>query len=432
MTQAASLASALRQCKKQQAQIDQLSNELEYYKHLSEHLFSEMNAMKCLLAGLHVGDTFDPLLYDAKVDQLTKAKIVEQRRLFLGVDNIEELWSQVKEYLSEGKRGPKATFSRLEQLAVTLIWMRRGFPKAVLSAMCCMSDTRINDIVTDVYLKLQFWVKRMVRLPEIEDWSLSTPQIFRKSYPNTLFFFVDGTILEIFQSNLMVVNRDFWNPKHKIVSITFTILVTPDGRIVYVSQTYPGKHHDRKVWFDSGINQALVKKYWRTMLKLKAQEDAPILAIGGDKGYIGLVIPEQWRLYITKSAAKVADDIESRSWDDVKKPRVNMQDCSVTEKEGLQSTTHHFMIGKVEGKMQQYPGGLAEHRSMVERTFADLKDWQLLHNRYFTTESYKGSVEPVILLVCALTNFIKDTSIQLYLRPHFSDGFFRCWGRIFF
>jgi hypothetical protein len=408
-------------------QIEQLSRDLETSQSLLQQIKLEMSPMSCLLAILHIGDSYTPLAQNDSIEPLYKTKIAEERILWLGIDNFEELWNDTLRNKEYERRGPPSKFSRMEQLAITLIWIRRGFPKSVLATMCGLSDRRIDAIVSEIVDDLQTWTSKMLQLPEIDFWRHCTPPSFQETFPNTLLFFVDGTILPLFHSQVTEFNKAHWNPKHKILSISFTILVTPNGRVVFVSEPYPGKWHDRKVWYRSGINEALVKKYFRQMLDLRAENDGPILAIGGDKGYLGLIFPEQWRLYITKSVPNAAESEELSGFSQVKHEDKISDNIKIHVLAGDQRKTHSFAVGKVRREMQMYPKHLAKFRSTVERSIGTIKDWQLLQNRYFTSNTYITSISPVIRIVCALLNLNIDRSLQLYLVPHLSQSFFRLW-----
>jgi hypothetical protein len=370
-----------------------------------------IEAVRCIFKDLHIGDDFPGVAQDLYLNNADKEKIYGKRLLLLGVTHFEELWNEVERYMRVPERGPRGTFSPKEKLVIALLWMRRGFPKVLLAVMCSLTNARIGTILDEVCEDLADWAKSMVELPSIDDWQHSLTEDFQKDFPNTLLFFFDGTALRVFNSELMAVNRGNWSPKHRIVAVTFTILVTPDGRIVFVSPLYPGKLRDRKVWFESGINKALVEKYWRLMLDLRENQNTPILAIGGDKGYMGLVLPELWRLYITKSAIKGADKEEAFGWDDIRQVKRIHQVIKITTNDGNRETSHSFSIGLVNPEMQVYPQFLAHYRSEVERTFAEVKEWQLLSNRHFTSNSMKGNADLVLLIVCALINFNRDNSI---------------------
>jgi hypothetical protein len=401
---------------------------LEHQAFLDKKL-ENMRAMDVILRDLHVGDGLVPLVQDGNVTPREMEKIFEERLLWLGVRNFETLWNDVRPYLRVASRGPKPTFSLMQELAITLIWIRRGFGKGELATICGLSNTSITNIVTKICEDLQFWAYTWVKLPNLDEWQRSTPKDFMRFFPNTLLFFVDGTVLQIYRSDMLHINRDHWNPKHKIVSITFTILITPDGKIVFASEPYPGKTHDRKVWYQSGINQQLVETYGILMEKLRRQENVPTLAIGGDKGYIGLIMPQLWKLYITKSAKKVDSEEKANSWDDVKSPSSETKNLTVPLTSSDKSPSSTFQIGKVSQEMQSYPTGLAQFRSMVERTIAEVKDFNLLENRSFTTDYMSGQVTRVIQLACALVNFNKENSIEFYLVVHCFDRFFCRWRR---
>lgn len=213
-------------------------------------------------------------------------------------------------------------------------------------------------------------------------------------------FFVDGTVLEMHTPEILSMKRGFYNPKHKIASHTFTILVTEDGKIVNVTKTYPGNTHDRKMFFKEKLGEQLIEAYGEEMSKKERGEvGAWNLAVGGDKGYPGIMFPADWTLYITKSGETSG---EPGDWDDTTK-------IDETDKfrryVDFDEVEHSFKIWKTTtANGHYYNGALAVFRSVVERTFAWVKDWAALSNLYFTSGSPE-TLELGIDAICALVNY---------------------------
>jgi hypothetical protein len=79
--------------------------------------------------------------------------------------------------------------------------------------------------------------------------------------------------------------REMFGAKNGATAWTFFIVVTPRGRIVYVSDVDGASNTDGTQWKKSGCCEALVAKYG---------SDSKFI-IGGDKGYVHASPPAGWQ-----------------------------------------------------------------------------------------------------------------------------------------
>lgn len=198
-----------------------------------------------------------------------------------------------------------------------------------------------------------------VQLLDVADWQACHPQNLQEAYKKVLFYFVDGTVVGVGESGDPDVNRDTWNTKHQIHAFAFFVLVAPNGRIVYLSDVYFGNVHDKTAWEESTVLRLLKQKY-------SVLPNDLTFAIGGDKAYPHMTVPDGWFKYITKSGEK---EVQS------KLPNLRLD------------------------------AEIAKFRAVVERAIGKLKDYQVLHNPYYlgfdTVRVYK--------IVFILANLVNQT-----------------------
>lgn len=189
------------------------------------------------------------------------------------------------------------------------------------------------------------------------DWEANHSQLIRKEFEKVLFYFVDGTVVEVEEPYNVALRRQLWNNKHHFHAFSFFILVAPSGRIVYVSKLEDGNKHDKTAWEESTAVSELTRFYG-------AVESEFQLAIGGDKAYPNMTVPKGWHKYITKSGEQEAH---------------KMQD-------NLHLTPE-----------------IAKHRAVVERTIGKIKDWHVLTKHEYISKSIDRA-EKLVFILCNLVN----------------------------
>lgn len=346
-------------------------------------------------------------LDEMPMDKSTPLRL--NRRIWIGVEDFQRLWLELEnedEFMAlEKSKGPPSKFTLREKLCITLISLKRGFCYTTLASLAKTTDKTITKIVRSVLSAMLGWATKQTALPSIEDWSAQNTDKFTQCFPGTLMFFIDGTVIEIRASNLHCLKRTSFNPKHKIPSLTFTILVDLHGKITWVSKTHPGNTSDRKVVALENLGLVLCKKYAQEMAKKGIDNnDGWILAIGGDKGYPGTPMPQFWKLYITQSGEHGPGDDIGEDTNDLNKEDTAARYFAFTDSDG---TEYCFSYAKtVLNKTYFLNGNLATFRSVVERTFACIKDWELLSNVYFTSTE-GDEINNAILAICGLHNHCK-------------------------
>jgi len=105
------------------------------------------------------------------------------------------------------------------------------------------------------------------------------------------------------------VQKECWNGEHKMHALVFTILVTANDKIVWVSRCDPANKHDTTAWTESGGPELLHEKYGEVV---NSGPIAPKLAICGDEAYCRASIPTGWEVHVTMSGVN-ANDLEGKA-----------------------------------------------------------------------------------------------------------------------
>jgi hypothetical protein len=156
-------------------------------------------------------------------------------------------------------------------------------------------------VVEDLYP----WAKEQVRFLKIPEWRAHHSEELKQDFPDTLFLFVDGTVLEIYSPSDAKARRAHYNSKHCFCAWSFFVVVSPMGEIVYVSKLSAGSEHDASQWDASDCVAKLQHKY----LFLHPDRAKTKLALAGDKAYPRIDLPRYWHLYVTMTADEPEDDV---------------------------------------------------------------------------------------------------------------------------
>lgn len=373
----------------------------------------------------------DPPVQNIHDPMRDSAQVAERSIFWLGTSSFDRLWASLGWEDARQKTGPRAVFTLRERLALCLVWMRRGYTFNGLSKLCGLGRTQTTKICKKILKRLLPWARLQISFPSLETWAARQDPEFAARYPNTYMFFVDGTVIRIYSYSIPVLRRMSWNPKHKFASKTFTILVSADGGIVFVTPVTMGKVHDRDAWNMSGVSRKLIEAYVEQMREIRGGADIS-LAICGDKGYPDIAVPELWKLYLTKSAEKEAiQGGELRmfvDWDENAELPPQPQFLPELLENNIFGPLPEFGFTKpgIDGAFLD--GKVAKWRSVVERVFASIKDFLILSCPDFTTWQDQN-LEDVIFTVCAIIN--TTSHLRAASSFFFSRASFFCFASAF-
>jgi hypothetical protein len=223
-----------------------------------------------------------------------------------------------------------------------------------------MDETTIRRWMDIVCGHLSKWGKSMITWPSPEAWLQESKRITENpvysDYARKLFFFVDGSIIRTYDSSEIRSSRSMRNSKHGHPGYIFFIMVTPSGRVVYVSnQLKSGSTHDKTHMLEDGVVLKMEKEYPSPTVIINDVEYQ--LVLGGDKAYPHAPLPKGWYWYITKSGEDTLD--------------VNDQGETMGKKASASKLKNVI-----------FDPGFARLRSVVERSIKRVKGWPIFTSLY--------------------------------------------------
>jgi DDE superfamily endonuclease len=244
-----------------------------------------------------------------------------------------------------------------------------------------VSSRTISRWFDQVLTDLLPWSKEQVYFLTDEEWIKDSSKIYSQEkyqhFWQTLFYFVDGSVIETCDSSDPLTSRTFRNGKHSISAIVFFVVVSPRGRIVYVSERFrEGTVHDKTHWEDEKVTQQLAKAYESGQVTLNGityQRE-----MGGDKAYPHMSKPGGWRVRVTKTAEETKDVGTDGQEKGPKACDAKLQDVF-------------------------FDPSMARLRGVVERTIGKVKSWPIFQNPKACStlmRTYK-----MVWFSCALVNW---------------------------
>ena len=359
---------------------------------------------------------------------------------------------QIDGHHPSGKRG---VHSRQDWHYIWLIMSRYGLTLVDLAEWCEMEMKEVAKQIQAAQKSWLKWAQKQIKLPTIAEWQRRSPQSLREACEDELYFFVDSTYIPILPPTNGEVQKHAWHPKHKVHALVFTAVVTGDGHIVWISEVDLGNMHDATAWNSSGVVPKLTKAFGEVASAKEKTVTTPQLCICGDKAYDTINIPTGWDCVVTLSGAiedvedgygrqiMQEDDFESTGTDDDSQVRTDsdtVDDDSDDEEEIASITrrsakktaprakkttkrtvaasngTYGARTGEKRGELPRRPtrsdASYAKWRSVIERTFAKIKRWRILHSRVSMSRSTENTGE-MVTIFAALANKMIDDKLEL-------------------
>lgn len=244
-----------------------------------------------------------------------------------------------------------------------------------------LSSQTIMNYFDDTLDALQSWSDQQIHFLQDEEWLSDSAKILEmpsyEEYASTLFYFVDGSVIETLDTNDPEASRNLRNAKHKIPAFVFFVMVSPRGRVVYLSEEFrKGCTHDKTHFNSEQVVEKLEKFYSSPKVLLEGKEFQR--EIGGDKAYVFANKPNGWNLRITKSGEGVRD--------------VDQEGKEV----GLEARLQNL-------KNVYFDPGFASLRGVVERTIHRIKDWAIFKSPMWCSNINR--VAKMVRFATALVNF---------------------------
>jgi hypothetical protein len=253
--------------------------------------------------------------------------------------------------------------------------------KALLVQGKRVSRQTIRNWMDRILENLAKWGQSKIKWPTPEEWQCDSSRILQKEeysdYAKKLFFFVDGSVLKLFDTSDIRISRDMRNGKHGCSAFVFFIMVTPAGRIVYVSEDIrEGTCHDKTHFLEDGVVVKVEKEYPSHVVMIDSIEYQ--LVLGGDKAYPFAPLPKGWHWYITKSGEDTKD--------------VNQKGEEVGKRASKASLPNVI-----------FDPGFARLRSVVERSIGRVKAWPIFSAPHHLDT--KARAQQLLLISIGLLNW---------------------------
>src|SRR3989338_1591749 len=189
-------------------------------------------------------------------------------KYWTGIERLDDLWQIVEPVLSQQltplqklsiSNGEKKRYSALkEHFFALLVWLRRGLRLSDFTGNTKVAKTKKSVKLHFFWIidALSEWTKGEVYLPTVTEWMSVNNRMttgrgqgtIREEYPNNLFLFVDGSVIDAYKPSDADGKSRHFNSKHKKHCRAFTILASAEGKIRWITRAYDGGVHDVNAW----------------------------------------------------------------------------------------------------------------------------------------------------------------------------------------
>ena len=262
-----------------------------------------------------------------------------------------------------------------------------------------------------------------------EEWEKEMERY--ESYKDRIF--TDGSVLQTFECSDPALARAMRSGKHSIPAYVFFVVVSPRGRIVYVSDyVVGGSVHDSVHWQVSDVVKWFKEPYPTAFTATGKRR-----AVFGDKAYPCINTPDDWQLIITKTGET---DVPEFEVDDAQNEEMAAMVKVLQERYALRDATGAEIPGV------SFDPEIAVPRSVVERTIRRIKSTTAsflcildkLHHRsskYICLVVYKSIIFSLyfentshkpwyLVLVCILGSIQFESIFSLFTLPDNIIGIF--------
>ncbi|CAG2224423.1 unnamed protein product [Mytilus edulis] len=149
------------------------------------------------------------------------------------------------------KPGPKRMLTIKEELAITLIRLRRGFDTKSLGNMFGMSESSVSRIFNTWINLVSHELNFLIRWPSMEQIRNKLPKCF-KYFPKTRCI-IDCTEFFTQRPSLPSAQRITYSQYKHHNTFKCLVGITPSGTFSFVSDLFTGSISDKKIVQDSGF-----------------------------------------------------------------------------------------------------------------------------------------------------------------------------------
>ena len=227
----------------------------------------------------------------------------------------QQLFAELSGRLVMPSNCPSVKFTPENLLDLLFFTFSTGLPMETIAKSFYVNDATIsNTTLTRWFDKtlddLLPWAKEQIYFLSDKEWINDSWKIYSQEkyqkFWNTLFYFVDGTVVEVNDTQCPLTLRTFRNGKHSVQAIVFFVVVSPRGRIVYVSKKFEGGSiHNKTHWENEKVAEKLAQKYLNCETEVDGKKYKR--EIGGDKAYPYASKPDGWVVRVTKTAEETKE-----------------------------------------------------------------------------------------------------------------------------
>jgi hypothetical protein len=300
-----------------------------------------------------------------------------------------ELWSELTPYLEVPTHSKVTTnllldlvffvfSSGLSMVDISRVFLVDGATVTV-ATLYCWFDSAISSLAR--------WGKEQIYFLLDEEWLANSSKITEgeefKRYENTLFYFVDGTIIEVEDSSDPLMSQSLRNGKHGCPAIVFFVMVAPSGIVSYLSEQFcEGSAHDKSHFNSDSVCQKLQDFYPSVTTSIFGKDFQ--WELGGDKAYPHADKPCGWKWRITKTGEHTKDVAE--------------------DGKEIKGTKAKKMVKRKKLENVVFDPGFACLHSVVEQTIGRIKSWPIFSSPSFC-KNLQHTVNMIIFSV-GLNNWL--------------------------
>jgi hypothetical protein len=360
---------------------------------------------------------------DAPIDGILRSLVPGKATMaWLGISSFNHFYSSVRSHITPYASHPPFPRDGIRGLQRILIMLRGGFLMRVAQPLLEPHRTKrvMRSLFSHVLEDLFPWALKQITLPTVSEWAQMSTEKLESLFPGILFFFIDGTVLEIWKPTDIKKNRSVYNSKHGYSALSYFIAVTPTGRIVYLSLVDSGSTHDSTSWntapafppvivTKNGVEprpdaktfiQSLQEYYGKNgeaRQKFTGFLKTFKFAIGGDKAYPKILLPFGWHLYVTATAGEEDSILEADA---------GRRETEDIMRERGEDTTDLF--NEDDGDFRNMTPEIARPRGVVERVIGAMKDFRILGNVAFLSQQDYRTIFMTLVVIAGLCNYNLD------------------------
>ena len=150
------------------------------------------------------------------------------------------------------KVGRPRSCNQKDEMLLTLMKLRLGLLNKDLADRFQLAESTVSSIFTTWVKVLAVVLKPTITTPPVECIQVNMPKCFKKKYPR-LRGILDCTEIYIERPHDLHLQAQTWSDYKKHNTAKVLVVITPRGRISYLSKAWGGRASDRHIVMNSGF-----------------------------------------------------------------------------------------------------------------------------------------------------------------------------------